>query len=318
MAKDWNEFLGTTSEWPAPSSPVASVEAASPTPDKRLQRPSTREELREWCNRNLAVHLPMKAVCPGHDTPLDYLDYVFFDRGPADPVVWACRGGGKTLVAAIATLLDMIFRPGIDIRILGGSAVQTERMYEHLVRFVETGFRDLMIRGSKLGRITKSGFTFGNGSRVELLSQSEGSVRGARVQRVRCDEVDLFDPKVWEAVQLATRSKSGTSGVVRGTIEAFSTMNGPGGLMSKLVADGKRKVFTWCAWDVIEKCTAECKGCSLYGDCRGKAHGAEGFVPVSDLITMHARVQKRTWRYEVLCNPVDGVSAGSGVMVRHY
>ena len=82
-------------------------------------------------------------------------------------------------------------------------------MYEHLVRMVESRFRDQMIRSGRLSRITRTGFTFANGSQVELLAQTESSVRGARVQKVRCDEVDLFEQKVWDAVQLTTRSKPG-------------------------------------------------------------------------------------------------------------
>ena len=162
---------------------------------------------REAQNGDCHVY-PLEHV-PGHGTPLDYLEYVFFEQGDADPLVWACRGGGKTLVGAIATLLDMLFKPGIEIRILGGSQAQSERMYEHLVRMVESRFRDQMIRSGRLSRITRTGFTFANGSQVELLAQTESSVRGARVQKVRCDEVDLFEQKVWDAVQLTTRSKPG-------------------------------------------------------------------------------------------------------------
>jgi hypothetical protein len=203
--------------------------------------------------------MPLHSVCVAHGTPLDYLEYVFFEKGPADSLVWACRGGGKTLLGAVATLLDMLFKPGVEIRILGGSQAQSDRMYQHLVRMVETRFRDQMIRGGRLSRITQSGFGFANGSRVELLGQSETSVRGARVQKVRCDEVDLFDPKVWEAVQLTTRSKPGPrQRTTRGTIEAFSTMNGPSGVMNRLIRENRRKVFTWCIWYVIENCIYNC------------------------------------------------------------
>lgn len=320
MANNWRSLIrGDDPEDGERPPPVATVVPARPSaPDSRMIAPTTREELREWVREHLGIVLPLHAVCQGHNTPLDYLDYVFFERGAADPVVMACRGGGKTLLGAVATLLDMLFRPGIEIRILGGSDVQTERMYEHLVRFVEQKFRDKLIRGTKLGRITKTGFTFGNGSRVELLSQSEGSVRGARVQRIRCDEVDLFKDEVWEAVQLATRSRIREGRTIRGTVEALSTMNGDHGIMKKLVHEGKRKVFTWCAWDVAENCQADCRTCPLHGDCRGKARNAEGFVPISDLLTQFSRVKKRTWRYEILCNPSEGAAARPELQTRYY
>ena len=87
----------------------------------------------------MGVRLPLKNVCEGHNTTLDSLEYVFFEQGKSDPLGYACRGGGKTLLGAVATLLDMIFKPGIDIRILGGSQIQSERMYEHLRRFSSNG-----------------------------------------------------------------------------------------------------------------------------------------------------------------------------------
>jgi hypothetical protein len=317
MTTDWRDLLadampegeGTRARVHLPVIP-----SPSPKTETRLKAPLTREELRQWCKEWLEVALPKVAVCPHHNTPLDYLEYVFFERGDRDPLIWACRGGGKTLLGAVATLLDMLFKPGIEIRILGGSQAQSERMYEHLVRMVESRFRDQMIRGGKVSRITKSGFAFANGSRVELLGQSETSVRGARVQKVRCDEVDLFDPNVWDAVQLTTRSR----GKTRGTIEAFSTMNGPSGVMSKLIKEGRRKCFTWCVWDVIEKCQEACDTCILSPDCQEKARQAEGFIPVSDVRTMRERVGDRTWRYEVLCEGGSGGNKGWRLEQRFY
>jgi hypothetical protein len=117
------------------------------------------------------------------------------------------------------------------------------------------------------------------------------------VQKVRCAEVDMFDPKVWEAVQLTTRSKrTGEQRVIHGSIEAFSTLNGPDGVMQSLLTDAKRKIFTWCVWDVIERCDAPCEGCILFPDCQGKAHQSEGFIPVSDVRSMRKRVRDRTWQ----------------------
>jgi hypothetical protein len=61
-------------------------------------------------------------------------------------------------------------------------------------------------------------------------------VRGTRVQKLRCDEVELFDPEVWEAAQLATMEQDGAATVwVPGTIECLSTMHVPYGLMYRMV-----------------------------------------------------------------------------------
>src|SRR5947207_3141265 len=69
-------------------------------------RPGNRAQLYGWLRAVLGVRVPWRGVCPGHGSPLDYLEHVFFERG-GDSVVWANRGGGKTFYGAAATLLDL-------------------------------------------------------------------------------------------------------------------------------------------------------------------------------------------------------------------
>lgn len=89
----------------------------------RLVRPLDREGLRRWVGLYAGMHLPLAGVCERHGTPLDYLEHVFFEK-EGEAVVWACRGGGKTMVGAVATLLDLLFKPGCQVRIIGGSREQ--------------------------------------------------------------------------------------------------------------------------------------------------------------------------------------------------
>jgi hypothetical protein len=211
----------------------------------------------------------------------------------------------------------MLFKPGIEIRILGGSVSQAERMYEHLVRMVDRGFRDRLCRHGKMNRVTRTGFRFANGSRVEILAPTESSVRGARVQKVRCDEVDLFERNIWEAIQLTTRSKKLNNGIhTRGSIEAFSTMNNEKGLMSELISSSRYKIFRWCVWDVAENCQSDCTKCSLEPDCHGCARNSQGFVPIADLRVLKSRVSKRTWNLEMLCDLTK--AKRSGLVIRMY
>src|SRR5690606_7299407 len=129
------------------------------------------------------------------------------------------------------TALDLIFKPGIEVRLLAGSLEQARRMHAHL--------RDLFDRPGPAsmveGRVTERRLRLTNGSQAEILAQSQTSVRGTRVQKLRCDEVELFDPDVWEAAQLVTRSKECGPVRVRGSIECLSTMHVPYGIMHDLV-----------------------------------------------------------------------------------
>ena len=62
------------------------------------------------------------------------------------------------------------------------------------------------IRGISGRAVRKGKCRFGNGSAVEVLTQSATSVRGQHVQKLRCDEVELFDDDVFAAAKFTTQS----------------------------------------------------------------------------------------------------------------
>jgi len=283
--------------------------------------PTNEAELAVWLDRVLDIRVPDRALIEGHAAPMAYLSHVFFEgrlesrlggdgEGPIDCAVWANRGGGKTFLGAVATALDLVFKEGIQVRILGGSLEQAARMHEHLRHLFALPALEPMVRG----RITDRKLELHNGSRVELLAQSQRSVRGVRVQKLRCDEVELFDPRVWEAAQLVTRSADLPThdglGVL-GSVEALSTMHVPHGLMYDIVqgaSDGTRKLFKWGVVDVLERCgqTSPCAGggCALPEHCEGKAmaiEGPGGHVPIRDALDMRSRVSLAAWESEMLC-----------------
>lgn len=146
-----------------------------------------------------------------------------------------------------------------------------------------------------------------------MLAQSQRSVRGTRVHKLRCDEVDEFDRDVWDAAQLTTMSGVCGSTAVRGGVEAISMMHRPYGLMSGLVRRevvrgevleaGDARVFRWCALDVVERCESwrSCDGCALWEDCRGVARRGTGFVSVEDLLASKRRVSDAVWESEMMC-----------------
>ena len=275
-------------------------------------RPASVNELSECVREALDVELSAM--------PLKYLAHAFFaDHMPGalghtpdeaiDAVVWANRGGGKTFLGAVATLLDLVYKPGVEVRILGGSLEQAQRMHAHLRRlFAMPAVSDLIE-----GRVTDRKLELINGSRLELLAQSQASVRGTRIQKLRCDEVELFDPAVWDAAQLTTRSKAveydGTTYTIRGSIEAFSTMHRAHGLMRDVVEqanDGTRRLFKWGVIDVLEHCDDRyaCDGCVLWNECQGSAKDkvrAPGHLSIADAISLKGRVSMSTWDAEMRC-----------------
>jgi hypothetical protein len=338
-----------------PADPAAHADLPFPPPQ-------TPDELHDWLATTLDIHIARTALVDGHTAPFDYLGHAFFEgRGrwldgnpahltpsraehpstPIDSVVWANRGGGKTFLGAVATMLDLVFKPGIEVRILAGSLEQASRMHTHLrTIFAHDSLADLV-----KGRITDTRLRLINGSGVELLAQSQASVRGTRIQKLRCDEVELFDPMVWEAAQLTTRSRRCGRLWVRGAVECLSTMHVPHGIMARLVKDTPRHraLFKWGLIDTLTRCPDDhrCSGiglqpdaevredsatpqtpsapessllhiplpiltdapdCSLLTECQGRAKTlASGHITIEDALTQKSRVSSPTWGSEMLC-----------------
>jgi hypothetical protein len=274
--------------------------------------PATRDELRRYVQDHLGVEVPDRRICPGHSSPMDYLWHSFsvdfpgctaaggLNAGPqvrsGDAIVWANRGGGKTRMAAVATLLDALFKPHCQIRILGGSGEQSLRMYEYLAAFTQQSCPESLAEPLRKGRCR-----FTTGAAVEVLKQSATSVRGTHVQKLRCDEVELFRDEVFAAAKFTTLS---TDQIVA-AMELISTMHRPYGLMQREVAAAAGAgvpVFQWCVWETIEKCVGRtCSQCSLWGDCQGRASAACGYLKIDDCITQMRRSSRAGWEAEMLC-----------------
>jgi hypothetical protein len=274
--------------------------------------PANPKQLQQFVWEYFGIHVPARPLCAGHNAPLDYLAGSFLHQ--QDLLVWANRGGGKTYLAAIATLLDAVFHGPVRTLVLGGSFDQSDRLAAYIRRLLDAHPRLLD------GRMTRQRIPLVGGSEIRILPQSQRAVRGQHVQRIRCDEADLFDPDVWRAVQFSTRSTGG----VRGAIEVLSTMHRPGGLMQELVeaaraedapagmpagpADGAAgyRLIQWCLWEVIERCPPwrRCDDCPLAEDCRGRARRGQGFFRIDDAIAIQARSSRAAWETEMLCKGV--------------
>ncbi|MFN0134025.1 MAG: hypothetical protein ACKVW3_16035 [Phycisphaerales bacterium] len=285
-----------------------------------LIEPASPDSLHAFVADQLGLRLARQ---PRGTSPFDFLCHSFFEGRDEhgaislspDCVVWAARGSGKTLLAAVATALDLLFKPGVEVRLLGGSLEQSARMYGHLRALFDRPALHARLRG----RVTARRLMLDNGSAAELLAQSPSSVRGTRVHKLRCDEVELFKPEIFEAAQLTTRSERLGGRLVRGSVECFSTMHVPHGLMARIVRDASasgRRVFRWGVVDVLALCGEEhrCRNapnepqnadgeCPLWLECGGRAKepAASGHVEVADALAMKARVSRQTWEAEMLC-----------------
>jgi len=271
------------------------------------------QALRAYVRDRFGLVIPARRLCDHHDSPWDYVSAALGAEG--DLTVWANRGGGKSMLAALATVLEALVREGTETVILGGSQEQSDRVAQH-VREMLARMPQAVGPGS-----TKRRLRLRNGSVIHVLAQSETSVRGIHADRVRCDEVELFDPEVWRAVQFCTTGKAAAVGA----LEAISTAHVPGGIMERLIARSQPRacggagrcsrpdprpavskaprLIRWCLWEVIERCPPErrCGECPLWEDCRGRARQAEGFFKIDDAIAIQSRSSRAAWETEMLC-----------------
>ena len=290
----------------------------------------------------LGLSIPKQKICENHNSPFEYICGEFFD-GPTeawseeeikrwktfrDVIVWACRGGQKTLSAGILSILDCKFKAGCEVRALGGSLDQSNKIYGYFVDMISK-----IAGGEVVGEPTKTQTQFANGSVMEILTQSEKSVRGVHVPKIRCDEVEEFKEEVWRPVQLVTSSMPG----VKSSFEVLSTVHKPYGRMMELIDTAEehdRLVLKWCLWEVIEGCPAnrDCRKCrevysydesgsphSFWEVCQGKAKLVNELrlpcITVEDAHLMFKRSVFEDFNAEMLCNRP---TAGAGKLYKTY
>jgi len=259
-------------------------------------RPKNRRQLKEYLKSEFGVRVPDRHVCgAGHASPFDYLWHAARgDQG--DCIVWANRAGGKSFLAALASVIDQESCGDFHVRILGGSQDQSAMVYDHYTGLLRSRELDLV-----RGKILKTRTEFTNRSTVNILTQSEKNVRGQHVQRLRCDEIELFDRGVMAAAHFVTQSKAGH----KAALEIFSTMHRPYGIMSEQVKRSQElgvPLYKWCLWEVIERCRGRsCSRCKLADDCQGKARRADGFLAIDDCLDYLRRSSRSSWESEMLC-----------------
>jgi hypothetical protein len=241
------------------------------------------------------IHIPRARVCPEHTPPAEYVVTAFFEE-VLDCICWANRSGGKTFNGALVTWLDSLFKANCETKILGGSGEQSLRMYEHMKSFITPPFQH-MVEGEALRTRTH----LVNGSNVQILTASPKSVRGPHPQKLKLDEVDEFEDRIYEASLLIPKSAHG----IRAGVHIYSTMHKAYGLMNRVVteaAESGYKLFKWCIIDILQKCVGrDCDICDLWPDCEGRARQADGFYPVEDAISARRKVSRETWESEMLC-----------------
>ena len=231
-----------------------------------LEKPTTNQELWGFIAWKFGINLPWRAYTAGHSSPFGFLADAVFNPD-RDYAAWACRSGGKTLIASITARVEHLFDSDIQSRVLSGSEDQAKNLYGYWGNWSHTVYPQQVSGKVNIKR------TRINGGKMEILTASQKSVRGPKVQRLYIDEIDEVDSELIEAAagMLATRE-----GIPARTLYA-STWHRVGGSMGKMIdkcPDNGVKLHRWNIWECITQCPQErhdngsnCHECPLGVDC---------------------------------------------------
>jgi hypothetical protein len=213
--------------------------------------PRSKAELFLYCAKILEVVFPHPSRCPDHSSPLDAIWDAYSEASPFS-IWYAMRGSGKTFDVGILAWLESLFKPKCGTTILGGSLEQSIKAVTYLSDFwgldKVSGLRSkLLVNNSVAGR----GFKLSNGSWVQALAASSKSVRGPHPQKLRLDEVDEMERRIYEASLGQPKTKFG----IADNVVISSTLHNAFGLMSEIV-DSRESfgaiLYKWCVEEVRE------------------------------------------------------------------
>jgi len=267
---------------------------------KTLQRCGIKnDEVLHWYILEfLGFNIPRKPVCKlhakdhekfdyPHCAPFDYVSDMFFERVRSS-IAFANRTGGKTQNVAILNHLDMAFKPRCEVGSAGAIVKQADRMYKYFL----DAHRHPILKNLYEKDPTKTETYYKNGSKLETITGTKAGFNGFHGAKVRIDEVELIE---WDLLQEAysmSQSKKGESMIVSQN-SMLSTRKNSVGTFQRVLDDSEKsgaKIYCWCIWDVLEKCTRKCKDdpehgtCPIKHHCKGIAKNCEGFYNLDDFI----------------------------------
>jgi hypothetical protein len=254
----------------------------------------------------LGFKIPRKKICDDHGpgcgsvAPFHYIADMFFDRAE-DVIVFANRTGGKTLNTAILNHLDMAFKNDCEIASAGSTLDQADRLYSYFVKF----HKDSLIKNLLVKDPIKKGSYYLNESMLEVITGSVKGLNSPHPSKVRIDEVELMD---WDTLQEAF-SMSMTKNNILSQNVYLSTRKYDLGTFQRLLDEAPErdmKIYAWCIWEALEKCTRQCVGDVEFGDCvmwdvcKGVAHECDGFYTIKDAIRKYRSMSRDTFEAQWL------------------
>lgn len=294
-----------------------------PTPSRDTRPdPGDPETLLRWVEDYTGVRIAVQKVCLEHTCPWDYFKEIYFER-PQLALVLGPRGGGKSFLSALNTHVTSRWNAKHGTRILGGSRSQSEQIYRALREAVYEGAGEKGSDAETIAKLLKGEAIYQNGSDVAILAASSKSVRGPHVPSLKLDEVDEIAPDLREAAVGMCMNRHGSSASVVMT-STWHRVNGPMADLMDRARSEEFPLYTFCAFEVLEKCPesrsgpwvggeagyAKCPACPLKPWCHSErdrnggrplAKLSDGHYAIDALIQKVRSVSARTFESDYLC-----------------
>ncbi len=271
----------------------------------------------------LGFYIPRYSHCKhkeenlSHTSPFEFISDMFFEK-VVNAIAFANRTGGKTLSIAILNHLDMTFKKKCEVCTAGAVLKQATRSQEYLrdFHYQNDSFLAKQLLDSDP---TKWRIFYKNGSETEIITASYDGLNGPHPQKARIDEIELIKGG-WETLQQAFSMTLPKENILEQTVYS-STRKFGDAVMQRLLNksdDHNRdfppkitpylwKIYKWCIWETVEKCTRQCKddskygSCPAYSKCKGKAHKVKGgWYPIKGFISKVSTMDTDTWNTEWL------------------
>lgn len=249
------------------------------------QRPvaiASERELWQWIADCLGLQIPRIRVCREHCAPFDALAEAYFATVPRS-VWWASREfGGKTVTLAALSLAEAVTL-GSQVGLLGGSLGQSKRAHEYIHGEGDMAGRFIAWPRFPTGLLRREPTIvetrFRNGGWIRAVPASPKAVRGWHPPRLRGDELDEMEPRIWDSAAGAP-GRARIKGIISQVV-GCSTLQHADGTMArelKLAATHGWPIRTWCYRETM---------------------AAGGFVTLEDVARKQATMTTEGFRVEV-------------------
>lgn len=155
--------------------------------DFTKDKPRNTEQLFQSVEALFGIRIPFKAATPGMQTPMEWLDAMFFGKEEAT-LAMAHRGGAKTYTSAIGQMIMMMYNPGWESINAGATKTQANVTQKYLRNFA----RDPIL-GAYLqkGQVNKGDAHFQNGSYWQIVTGSMSGVCLSRDTHVQTENGNI-------------------------------------------------------------------------------------------------------------------------------